>query len=92
VGLLGSNKQDAKETVDSMLADRERSLSTRAERRPGRALELLHERRVRTVSYAEWLKIDEVERALGAKAGKVREKLVSVEAMLGVLDAVNPEV
>jgi ferredoxin--NADP+ reductase len=91
VGLLGSNKQDAKETVDSMLADRERSLSTRSERRPGRALELLHERRVRTVSYADWLKIDEVERALGAKAGKVREKLVSVEAMLGVLDAVNPE-
>ena len=86
VGLLGSNKQDAKETVDAMLADRESALESRAQRRPGRALELLGERRVHTVTYADWLKIDEIERALGAKSGKIREKLPSVEAMLAVLD------
>jgi ferredoxin--NADP+ reductase len=86
VGLLGSNKQDAKETVDAMLADRELAFSTRSARRPGLVLELLQERRVRIVSYADWLRIDEHERALGARFGKIREKLSSVDEMLALLE------
>ena len=89
VGLLGSNKQDAKETVDAMLADREHAIASRSARRPGRVLELLRERQVRVVTYTEWLEIDEVERALGAKTGKIREKLVNVDAMLAVLGAAH---
>jgi ferredoxin--NADP+ reductase len=86
VGLLGTNKQDAKETVEAMLADRDQVVATRATRRPGRVLELLSERKIRSVSYADWLRIDERERALGAGAGKIREKFCSIEAMLAVLD------
>jgi ferredoxin--NADP+ reductase len=85
VGLLGTNKQDAKETVDAMLADRDAVLLTRSARRPGRVLELCRERGVRPVSYADWLKIDERERANGAEVGKIREKFVSVAEMLAAL-------
>lgn len=87
VGLLGSNKQDAKETVATMLADRDLVRQTRSRRRPGRVLELLAARGVRPVSYAEWLRIDAHERQLGEKSGKIREKLTSAEAMLAALDA-----
>lgn len=87
VGLLGTNKQDAAETVDSMLGDRERALATRAERQPGRVARLLQERGVRTISYAEWLRLDALERELGVSRGKVREKLYSVQSMLQALDS-----
>jgi ferredoxin--NADP+ reductase len=86
VGLLGTNKQDAKETVDAMLADKEQVMLTRATRKPGRVLELLNQRRIRSVSYADWLRIDERERALGSGFGKIREKFCTVEQMLAVLD------
>jgi hypothetical protein len=37
------------------------------------------------VSYEDWLRIDERERALGGCAGKIREKFCTVEDMLVVL-------
>lgn len=86
VGLLGSNKQDARETVDLMLADSALASRGRASRRPGRAVELLRERGVRFVSYAEWQKIDQLERARGAEKGKLREKYCTVESLLRALD------
>jgi len=86
VGLLGSNKLDAKETVDAMLEDREQALGSRGARRPFSALEALGARGVRAVTYADWLEIDARERARGAEAGKIREKLATVSEMLAVLD------
>lgn len=87
VGLLGSNKQDAKETVDVMLADAAQALEGRADRKPGRVLELLRERGVRCVSYADWQRIDALERARGAERGKLREKFCTVESLLAALDS-----
>jgi len=86
VGLLGTNKQDAKETVDHMLADREAAVATRTTRSPGQAVELLRARSVRSVSYADWQRIDALERAAGAAKGKVREKMVSLDSWLEALD------
>ncbi|KDE08224.1 hypothetical protein MVLG_01491 [Microbotryum lychnidis-dioicae p1A1 Lamole] len=40
----------------------------------------------RIVSWKDWERIDEVERERGAKLGKSREKLCTVQAMLDVLD------
>lgn len=85
IGLLGTNKQDAKETVEQMLADADAARSGQGERRSGRALELLTERGVRVVSYADWQRIDEHERAAGVPLGKIREKLTSVAALLAAL-------
>lgn len=86
VGLLGSNKADARETVDQMLQDRELALTTRAARREGRAIELLTERGIRFVSFAEWTRIDALERARGAEKGKLREKFATVESLLRALE------
>jgi ferredoxin--NADP+ reductase len=86
-GLLGANKQDAKETVDSMVADASVAAAGRPQRKPGRALELLEQRGIRFVSYADWLRIDELERARGAEKGKLREKFATVESLLSALDA-----
>jgi ferredoxin--NADP+ reductase len=85
VGLLGSNKPDAKETVEHMLADRDTALAERAARTPGRVIELLVERGVRAVNFAEWHKLDALELARGAARGKQREKFASLEAMLAAL-------
>lgn len=86
VGLLGSNKQDARETVDAMLEDREHALTSRGSREPFRVLEGLRARGIRPVSYADWLEIDERERARGAETAKIREKFATVAEMLAVLD------
>jgi adrenodoxin-NADP+ reductase len=42
---------------------------------------------VRPLSWSDWKKIDEAERARGKSKGKEREKFQSVEEMLQVLDA-----
>ncbi|KAI8358824.1 hypothetical protein B0O80DRAFT_495482 [Mortierella sp. GBAus27b] len=49
-------------------------------------LDLLHSRGHKTVSYADWKKIEQKEFELGAKVGKPRETFLSVEEMLNVLD------
>jgi ferredoxin--NADP+ reductase len=86
VGLLGTNKQDAKETVEHMLADREAALAGRDKRAPESALALLRERGTRLVSYADWQRLDEKERARGAERGKIREKFSTLAAFLEALD------
>jgi ferredoxin--NADP+ reductase len=82
-GLIGANKGDASQTAQLMLQDaraRPRTLAPRI-------VELLAQRGARAVSYAEWKKLDELERAAGRQRGKVREKFTTVEAMLAALDA-----
>ncbi|KAI8346600.1 hypothetical protein B0O80DRAFT_479242 [Mortierella sp. GBAus27b] len=49
-------------------------------------LDLLHSRGNKTVSYADWKKIEQKGFELGAKVGKPREKFLSVEEMLKMLD------
>jgi ferredoxin--NADP+ reductase len=86
VGLLGTNKQDAKETVERMLEDASATRAGREQRSPERVLALLRERGVRAVSYADWQRIDAKERAAGAQRGKIREKFHTVESLLTALD------
>lgn len=86
VGLLGTNKQDAKETVEHMLSDLNATLARRDQRTPERAIALLRERGVRSVSYADWQRIDVKERALGAERGKIREKFSTIHSLLAALD------
>lgn len=87
VGLLGSNKQDARETVDAMLEDAVSARGEQARRTPGSVLALLEQRGVRPVTYADWLRIDAEERQRGAANGKIREKFASVAALLAALDS-----
>lgn len=84
-GVIGTNKSCAAETVAQLLADLE---SGAVARRGGHAEQvdaLLASRGVRVTSWADWQRLDAEEQTRGAPAGRPREKIVSVEEMLGVI-------
>lgn len=84
-GIIGTNKPDSVETVEALRADMAETPPCEA---PDTSLvhELLASRGVRVVSFADWQRIDAAETARGAQAGKPREKFVSFEEILSVLD------
>ena len=85
-GLVGTNKGDAKETVLSLLADARLLHATHAPCHPERIVHKLRELGVRALSFADWQRLDLLEIEAGKARGKVREKLVSIEAMLTALE------
>ncbi len=82
-GLIGSNKPDGAETAAAMLED----LPTLAPSPGGPIAALLTERGLRTVAFADWKRLDEIEVARGAAAGRPRVKFGGVQEMLAALDA-----
>ena len=82
-GIIGTNRACAMQTVETLLKDFP-EVSAPLEAAP--AIEtILAERRVRTISFAEWKKLDAIEVAAGAPQGKPREKLTRVQQMLEYL-------
>ncbi|MBN9113564.1 MAG: 4Fe-4S binding protein [Pseudonocardia sp.] len=80
-GVIGSNRHDARETVEALVADH-RSGDLASPRHPPEAFGvLLTERGVRTIDEQTWAAIDSHERASGRAAGRSRTKLASAEAM-----------
>ena len=47
---------------------------------------IVEQKRIRTVDWDDWRKIDDIERTRGRRKGRERDKFTSVEEMLGVLD------
>ena len=84
-GLVGTNKGDAKETVHALLADARLLHATHAPCDRDGIVRRLRERGVRALSFADWQRLDLLELEAGKARGKVREKLVSIEAMLAAL-------
>jgi ferredoxin/flavodoxin---NADP+ reductase len=92
-GVIGTNKKDAQETVNAILADA--ALGAEGLHSPaspdGAAVErLLRERRPELVTYAGWSEIDRHERALGESSGRPRVKLTRIEEMLRVAAGDGP--
>jgi ferredoxin--NADP+ reductase len=89
-GVIGTNKKDAQETVNAILADltatNGASSSQHVPERPDADAveELLAERQPSLVTYAGWEAIDRHERALGEAAGRPRVKVTSIEEMLRI--------
>jgi len=74
-GVIGTNKKDAVETVEALLAD---ARAGHLERSTGGELEeLLRERDVPFVEYDGWKAIDAAERSAGEPHGRPRVKLTS---------------
>lgn len=88
-GIIGTNRADSLETIQTLLADRERLPLTPKAGAPGLAAELAH-RGCSYVSYRDWLQIDAVEVAHGEAKGKPREKLTSVALMLDACRGSQP--
>jgi ferredoxin--NADP+ reductase len=86
-GLVGTNRADSIATVQAMLADLKET--TASERRVDPSLEttprLLAAKRVKSVDFTQWKRLDKIELTRGAEHGKVREKFTRVEDMLAAL-------
>ena len=82
-GVIGTNKKDALETVQHLLADVESGALIEPEKPEPEAVEqLLAERGVRYVTFEDWQAIDEAEVGRGEPHGRPRVKFVRVEEML----------
>jgi len=88
-GVIGTNKPDAVETVEQLLADHEAgALPTPPMPDAEAIVALLRSRGVGIVTYADWQRLDAVELAEGAKVGRPRIKLTRVKEMLDALSDV----
>jgi ferredoxin/flavodoxin---NADP+ reductase len=98
-GVIGTNKKDAQETVDALLADCPAggdgadALNQPLEPRPAAVEELLRSKQPELVTYEGWEAIDRHERAAGEPEGRPRVKLTRIEEMLRVAgeEAPSPE-
>jgi len=81
-GVIGTNKKDAQETIETLLEDA--AAGTLPERDAGAdALPaLLAERGVDFIEYDGWQEIDALEQERGAAAGRPRIKLTAFEELL----------
>jgi ferredoxin--NADP+ reductase len=86
-GVIGTNKPDAIESVNSMFEDLQKGkIAPASDPDPEAIPALLQARGVRCVTQAEWKLIDAQEVADGKARGKPRVKIVERAAMLAVLD------
>jgi ferredoxin--NADP+ reductase len=79
-GVIGTNKKDAAETVELLLADL--ADAPRVGKTPDEVDEFLVERGAHPVVYAGWTAIDERERTAGEPLGRPRVKLCSWDELL----------
>jgi ferredoxin--NADP+ reductase len=79
-GVIGTNKADAKETVEQLVADLD-TLPRAPQRGPDAIIDRLAQRGVGVVTWAGWQAIDAAERALGVAAGRTRIKIVDRTAL-----------
>ncbi len=86
VGLIGSTKSDAQETVNNLIADFNAGLLHATTNQLGwHAMEnLLNGRGVRFTTWKGWELLEAYEKELGAKAGRERIKVVERETMTAI--------
>jgi len=83
-GVIGTNRHDAKETVASLLEDRDSGALPvpAATRDPEQVLKVLANRGVEVVLWGGWQAIDAAELALGQSQGRERAKISGRPALL----------
>jgi ferredoxin--NADP+ reductase len=85
-GVIGTNRPDSVETANAMLEDLARgALLTPSQPEAERVEHLVRERQPQFFSYADWLRLDQLEMERGKAQGRPRVKFVSVEDMLAAL-------
>jgi ferredoxin--NADP+ reductase len=90
-GVIGTNKHDAKETVEALLEDAA-TLPRAVDRDPGAVLDLLRERGADVVTWQGWRAIQASEAQLGAAQGRARAKIADREALLKAAKSGGPDV
>ena len=85
-GVIGTNKPDAAETVEAMLADaREGKVLSPANATAAAAEALVQSHNVRIVTYDDWRRLDALELSHGKEQGRPRVKFTRVDDMLAAL-------
>lgn len=85
-GVIGTNKPDANETVDLMLADfRDGRYLPATHASAAAARQLIQSRQPDYITYDDWLYLDKLELAMGAEQGRPRVKFTAVADMLAAL-------
>ncbi|MGH3942461.1 MAG: FAD-dependent oxidoreductase [Pseudonocardiaceae bacterium] len=79
-GVIGTNKGDAKETVEQLLTDLD-ELPRAPHRDPDAITTLLGQRGVGIITWAGWEAIDAAEQALGAAVGRQRIKIADIQSL-----------
>jgi ferredoxin--NADP+ reductase len=81
-GVIGTNKKDAAETIELLLADAEEGRLPDAAGDADSLPALLSERGVDYVEFGGWEAIDALEKSRGEPLGRPRVKITDVESML----------
>jgi ferredoxin/flavodoxin---NADP+ reductase len=90
-GVIGTNKKDAQQTVDALLADLAADTHLDPSDPDPQAIEdLLRERVPALVTYEGWSEIDRHEQSLGEPHGRPRVKLTRIEELLRVAAGETP--
>ncbi len=85
-GVIGTNKPDAAETVENMLADaRAGRVLAPAQATAAAAEALVCGRQAHVVTYADWRRLDALELSHGKEQGRPRVKFTRVDDMLAAL-------
>ncbi len=85
-GVIGTNKPDSVETVNMLLEDLAAGkYLTPAQPDPASAEQFVRQRQPKYVSFADWLKVDQLEIANGKPQGRPRVKFTTVPDMLKAL-------
>lgn len=82
IGVIGSNKRDARETVEQLLADLTGGVRDKASGRSARLEKWLRDKQPELVSDIDWGKIDAFERDAGRRQDRPRVKFVRTEDLL----------
>jgi ferredoxin--NADP+ reductase len=86
--VIGTNKPDAAETVERMVADAVAGrVLVPTDPDPAASDALVRQRQPDAVSFDDWRKLDELETERGKAEGRPRVKFCSVEDMLAALRA-----
>jgi ferredoxin--NADP+ reductase len=86
-GVIGTNKPDAVESTDLLLADLAEGRLNHPESPSREAMERrLTARNVRVVTWQDWLRLDALEKERGAAVGRPRLKFTRVEEMIAAVD------
>jgi ferredoxin--NADP+ reductase len=83
-GVIGTNKKDATETVELLLADAAEGRLPHVDATAADVDALLASRGVEVVTHEGWQRIDAAERAAGEREGRPRVKLCSWDELLAV--------
>jgi len=81
-GIIGTNRADSIETVETLLADLERIENNSKAKADLSLASLLQHKRIPYVDYEHWKRIDAAELLVGKTLGKTRNKFTSVTDML----------